>query len=164
MCVCVCVHACARMHACVLSPVQLFVAQWTVPQHALLSMEFSRQEYRSGLPFPTPGDLLNLGIEHMSVVPPALAVLYHCFVCMHAKLLKSCPTLCNPMDYSHLGFSVHGILQVRILEWVAKPSSRGSSPPRYRTCISCALCIGRHIVFHCFRGYRFKRWRINSQR
>ena len=36
-----------------------------------------------------------------------------------AKLLQSCPTLCNPMDCSPSGFSVHGILQARILEWVA---------------------------------------------
>ena len=49
--------------------------------------------------------------------------------CMHAKSLQSCPSLCNPMDYSLPGSSVHGILQARILEWVAMPSSRGSSDP-----------------------------------
>ena len=47
--------------------------------------------------------------------------------CMRAKSVQSCPTLCNPMDCSLPGFSVHGILQARILEM---PSSRGSSPPR----------------------------------
>ena len=36
---------------------------------------------------------------------------------MHAKMLQSCPTLCNPMDCSPLGSSVHGILRARILEW-----------------------------------------------
>ena len=41
------------------------------------------------------------------------------------KVPQSCPTLCNPMDYT-----VHGILQARILEWVAFPFSRGSSQPR----------------------------------
>ena len=41
------------------------------------------------------------------------------------KVTQSCPTLCNPMDYT-----VHGILQTRILEWVAFPFSRGSSQPR----------------------------------
>ena len=40
---------------------------------------------------------------------------------------KSCPTLCNPMDYSPPASSVYGISQARILEWVAMPSSRGSS-------------------------------------
>ena len=40
-----------------------------------------------------------------------------------------CLTLCNPIDYSPPGSSVHGMLQARILEWVAMPSSRGSSQP-----------------------------------
>ena len=43
---------------------------------------------------------------------------------------QSCPTLCNHMDCSPPGFSVHGTLQARILEWVAIPFSRGSSWPR----------------------------------
>jgi len=46
---------------------------------------------------------------------------------VYAKLLPSCLTLCDPMDCSPPGSSVHGILQARILEWVAMPSSRGSS-------------------------------------
>ena len=48
-------------------------------------------------------------------------------VCMCAKRHQSCLTLCNPADHSLPGSSVHGILQARILEWVAMPSSRGSS-------------------------------------
>ena len=47
-----------------------------------------------------------------------------------AESLQSCPTLCNTMNYSLSGFSVHGILQARILGWVVMPSSRGSSQPR----------------------------------
>ena len=50
---------------------------------------------------------------------------------------QSCPILCDPMDCSPPGSSVHGILQARTLEWVAMPSSRGSSRPRDRTCVSC---------------------------
>ena len=50
---------------------------------------------------------------------------------------KSCLTLCDPMDYNLPGSSVHGILQARILEWVAISSSRGSSWPRDRTWVSC---------------------------
>ena len=46
------------------------------------------------------------------------------------KKLQSCPTLCNPIEHSPPGSSVHGILQARILEWVAMPSSRRSSQPR----------------------------------
>ena len=59
---------------------------------------------------------------------------------MCVKSLQSCLTLCNPMDCSPPGSSVHGILQARILEWVAMPSSRGSSPPRDWTRVSCFLC------------------------
>ena len=46
---------------------------------------------------------------------------------------QSCLTLCNPMDCSQQDSSVHGILQARILEWVAIPFSRGSSSPRDQT-------------------------------
>ena len=51
-------------------------------------------------------------------------------------LLLLCPTLFDPMDHSLPGFSIHGILQTRILEWVAMPSSRRSSWPRDRTHLS----------------------------
>ena len=56
-----------------------------------------------------------------------------------AKSLQSCPTLCDFMDCSPPGFSVHGILQARMLEWVAISFSRGSSYPRDGTCISYLL-------------------------
>ena len=49
---------------------------------------------------------------------------------------QSCPTLCDRMDYSSPAPSVHGILQSRILEWVAVLFSRGSSRPRYKTEVS----------------------------
>ena len=48
----------------------------------------------------------------------------------HAQSLQSCPTLCDPMDHNPPSSYVHGILQARILQWVAMPSSRGSSWPR----------------------------------
>ena len=57
----------------ILSYVQLFVTPWTVAFQAPLSMEFSRQEEWNGLPFPTPGNLPNPGIELASPVSPALA-------------------------------------------------------------------------------------------
>ena len=53
MCVCVCVCVCVFALSCV----QLFVTPWTIAHQAPLSMEFSQQEYWSGLAFPTPGDL-----------------------------------------------------------------------------------------------------------
>ena len=58
---------------------------------------------------------------------------------------QSCLTLCDPIDYSPPGSSVHGILPARILKWVAISSSRGSSQPRDRTHISC---IGRRVLYH----------------
>ena len=56
-----------------LSLVQLFAIPWTVGCQALLSMGFPRQEYWSGVPFPTPGDLPNPGSEPVSLASPALA-------------------------------------------------------------------------------------------
>ena len=60
-------------HCVMLSHVRLFATLWMVARQVPLSMEFSRQEYWSGLPFPTPGDLPNPGIEPMSPESPALA-------------------------------------------------------------------------------------------
>ena len=62
--------------------------------------------------------------------PQAMTVLYKfpiVCVCVCAKLLHLCLILCDPMNCSLPGSSVHGILQARILEWVAVPSSKGSS-------------------------------------
>ena len=58
---------------CVLSRVHLFVTPWTVAHQAPLPLEFSRQEYWSRVPFPTPGDLPDLGIEPASLVSASLA-------------------------------------------------------------------------------------------
>ena len=59
----------------------------------------------------------------------------------------SCPTLCNPVACSLPGSYVHGIFQARVLQWVAISSSRGSSWPRDRTCVSCISWIGRWILY-----------------
>ena len=86
-----------------------------------LSFEFSRHEYQSVLPFPSPGDL-----------PAAV------------KSLQSCPTLCNPIDGSPPGSPIPGILQARTLEWVAIAFSgdlpdQGSNPglPHCRQILYC---------------------------
>ena len=65
---------------------------------------------------------------------------------MHAETLQSCLTLCNSTDCSPPGSSVPGILQARILEWVATFSSRGSSRPRDQTRISHISCTGRKVL------------------
>ena len=62
-------------------------------------------------------------------------------IVLSAQSLQSYLTLCDPMDCSLPGSSVHGIFQARILEWAVIPSSRGSSQPRDRTWVSCVFCI-----------------------
>ena len=62
--------------------------------------------------------------------------------------LQLCPTLCNPMDCNLPGSSVHGILQAKILEWVAMSSSRGSSQPWDQTLVSYVSCVGRLVLYH----------------
>ena len=60
---------------------------------------------------------------------------------------KSCLTLCDPMDCNSPGSSVHGILQVRILEWVVIPFSRGSSRPRDQTHVCLRLLHCRWLLY-----------------
>ena len=67
---------------------------------------------------------------------------------VRAQLLQSSLTLCDPMDCSPPGSSVHGIFQTRILEWVAMPFSRGSSQLRDWTSVSYDSCIGRRVLYH----------------
>ena len=62
------------------------------------------------------------------------------------KSLQSCLTLCDPMNCSPPGSSVHRILHARILEWVAIPSSTGSSRPGDRIHVSYISCTGRQIL------------------
>ena len=78
-----------------LSRVQFFVTPWTVAYQASPSKGFSRQQYWSGLPFPSP--------MHKS----------------ESEVAQSCLTLSDPMDCSLPGSSVHGIFQARVLEWGA---------------------------------------------
>ena len=82
-----------------LSRVRLLATPWTAAYQAPPSMGFSRQEYWSGVPLPSPHN------------EPAAAAA--------AKSLQSCPTLFDPIDCSLPGSSVHGIFQARVLEWGA---------------------------------------------
>ena len=88
---------------CLFSCVRLFVTLWTIARQAPLSMGFSRQEYRTGLPFPSPGDLRGPGAEPVSpaltgrffTAEPPGKPRFHC-----GLVFQSCPTLCDLMDYS----------------------------------------------------------------
>ena len=77
-------------------------------------MEFSRKEYWNGLPFPSPGDLLNPGIDPGSPALQADALLYEPPGNPEVKVTQSCLTLCDPM-----GYTVQGVLQAGIPQWVS---------------------------------------------
>ena len=109
---------------------------WPVTYQAPLSMWLPRQGYRSRLHFlfqgifPTQG--LNLCLLHWQEDSLLLSHQGNSNKYMKVKVAQWSPTLCDPMDYT-----VHGILQARILEWVAFPFSRGSSKPRDQIQVSC---------------------------
>ena len=90
-----------------LGRVQLLATPWTAALQAPPSMGFSRQEYWSGVPLPSP------------------------------QSLKSCPKICYLINCSSLGSSVHGIFQARILKWVAISFFRGYSWPKDWSCVFC---------------------------
>ena len=68
--------------------------------------------------------------------------------CVHVKSLQSCPMLYAPMDCGPPCSSVGGILQAGMLEWVAWPSSMGSSQPGDQTCVSYVYLMGRWVLYH----------------
>ena len=75
-----------------------------------------------------------------------------------AQFLQSCSTLCDLVDCSLPGSSVHGILQARILEWIAMPSSRRSSRPRDRTLDSVSPALAGGFFTRWATGKPSKLW------
>ena len=69
-------------------------------------------------------------------------------LCICTKSLQLYLTLCDPMDCRLPGYSVHGIFQARILDWVSIPTSRASYWPRDLTLLSYISCIGRWVLYH----------------
>ena len=119
------------------SHVWLLATPWTTAHQTSPSMGFSRQEYWSGVPLPSPYKFPSLvkcnchksQCSWMLVLHPepwGLLGDSNNRLCMHAKYFQSCWTL-QPCRLKLTGSSVHGILQARLLECVAMPSSRGSS-------------------------------------
>ena len=104
-------------------------------------------------------------VTNLGSYSPSLGLAH---VCMGAKLFQSCLTLFNSMDCSLPGSSVCGILQVRILEVVAMPFSRGSFWPRDRTLVSCiSLILGGFFTTEPPgkpRSGPYSRWKIIPQR
>ena len=135
-----------------LSCVRLLATQWTVAYQAPTSMGFSRQEYWSGLPLPSPTNSPNIKILHQSdsfvtTEKPTLTHHYHPKFIVYIRVLRavlslvtwSCLTLWDLKDCSPPGSSVQGIFQTRILKQVAVSYSKGSSPPSDQTRVSCLL-------------------------
>ena len=81
---------------------------------------------------------------------------------MHVLVAQSRLTLCNLTDCSPPGFSAHGILQTRILEWIAIPFSRGSSQPRDRTLIS--FIAGRFFTLWAIGKSRYYQLQTGSSK
>ena len=81
----------------------------------------------------------NLTLKRCSVRIHCMSELNNKYVCVHGKSFQLYSTLCDPVDCRLLGYPVHGILQARILVWVATPPFRGSSWPRDQTRLSCPL-------------------------
>ena len=95
---------------------------WSIAHRAPLPMGFSRQEYWSGSPCPSPGDrtwVSCIAGRFFTIWAKWNHNLNTYAAAAAAKSLQSCPTLCDPIDRSPQGSSVPGILQARTLEWVA---------------------------------------------
>ena len=90
-----------------------------------MKQEFSHKASPGG-----PGKESAKGASLTRGIPLSSETMRSLYVCVCAKSLQSCPTLCDPMDCGLPGSSIHGILWAKILEWVAMSSSRGSSRPR----------------------------------
>ena len=83
------------------------------------------------------------------------------FICYHAKLLQSCPTLYDPMDCSLPGSSVHGIFLAIFLEWITISFSRGSSRPRDRTQVS--HIVDRRFTVWATREVPWSMFKLTSE-
>ena len=92
--------------------------------------------------------LIALNVRSISVSSLTLLFAFLLLQCMHAKSLQLCLILCDTMDDSSPGSSVHGSLQERILRWIAMPSFRGLSWPRDWTLLYCNSWIAVRFFYH----------------
>ena len=124
-----------------------------------LSMGFPRQEYWSGLPFPSPRDLpyprITLWADSLLSEPPEKPK-------VKVLVTQLCSTLCDPMDCSLPGSFVYGILQARVLEWVAMSSSRESSQSRDQTWVSFIAIWTTREALLTWSSFQIRRYRSAS--
>ena len=131
---------------------------------SILDWKIPRTEEPGGLQSMSQTQLINFHFNYTYHIPTIGQVLHRCqfiffffllklffkqlCVCVHMHT-RLCLTLCNPMNCSPRGSSVHDIFQARILEQVAISSSRRSSRCRDQTHVSCISCIGKWILYYC---------------
>ena len=132
-----------------LSHVRLLATPWPAAYQAPPSTGFSRQEYSSGLPLSSPPETMSMLLFGIGFCRYNQAKMrsYWVRVCKSHSVVSD---FFDPLDYT-----VHGILQARILEWTALPSSRGSSQLRDRTQIS-------HIAGGFFTSWATKEALLNT--
>ena len=134
-----------------LSRAWLLATPWTAAHQTPLSMGFTRQEYWSGMPLPSPlpsptskfpclGVGVNEGLKNFG---------QRCLTPFFFYSTANIPWLWAEGNPLHLILLLGPwVLQARILEWVAMPSSRGSSQPRNQSCVSYVSCTGRQALYH----------------
>ena len=134
-----------------LSCVRLFTTPWTVAYQAPLSMDFPGKSTGVGCHcllwlLRAEGNKMDaLGIHWPIKISQVKRGNFQHLNVLLFPFAKLRPTFCNPMNCSPSGSSVHGVLQARILEWVALSFSRESSQIRDWTCVSC---ISRQVLYH----------------
>ena len=131
-----------------LSWVWLFATSWTVARQAPLSMEFFRQEYWSRLPFPTPGDLPDPGIESVSLVSPALA----------GRFLTTAPpgnTRLNKLVYIYFT-GYHGAIKIMLLINLFKKFSLAYSCLKMLCLFLLYIKVNQLHTYSLFFGFPFQ--------
>ena len=130
-----------------MSDSRLFVTPWTTACQGFLSITNSQSSPKPmSIESVMPSN--HLILCHPLLLLPSIFLLFLILLFFNlseseSEVTQSCPTLCNPMDCSLPGFSIHGIFQATVPEWVAISFSRVSSQPRDQTWVS-------HIAGRCF--------------
>ena len=122
-----------------MTPAQKTDSSVILATFSTFSLHLSHHSFSLGIVSPgSSPSLYPLPKTPPSFTVPTMTTFRPCVcVCVCVLVAQLCPTLCDPTDCSPPGFSVHGILQARILEWIAIPFSRVTSQPRNQTLVSC---------------------------
>ena len=139
MCVCVCVCVCVYVYIYIYTYIYIYIHSWCLNNKDNMSLNCTSPLICGFFV----GWIQEPGTDASNTLLFKGQLYTYVSVCVCAQL---CPTLCNPMDCSPPGSSVHGIFLARILEQVATSSCRGSARHKDWTHVSCVSCIGRQIL------------------